>query len=110
MAVHGASVVATGWRRLPTNAHHLDPSPERSKFLSGTGQQLGGADLLCRQCEESVDVGAFPDVLNRAPQCSPEIDHLGREVGAFEASTLASASGDPTCTTPPVLRGSPGAA
>jgi hypothetical protein len=62
--------------RLPTNAHHLDPSLERSKLLSGTGQQPGGANLLGRQREESVDLGAFPDVLNRAPQCRPEIDPL----------------------------------
>jgi hypothetical protein len=88
MTVHAAGVVATGWRRLPTNAHHLDPSAERSKFLSGTGQQLGGADLLGREREESVDAGAFADVVNRAPQCRLESDGLWREVGAFESGQL----------------------
>ena len=75
MTRHGAGAVAAAWRLLPTNAHHLDPSPERSKLL-GTGQQPGGTDLLGRRCEEAVDLGAFPDVLNRAPQCRLETDPL----------------------------------
>jgi hypothetical protein len=83
MAVHGAGVVATGWRRLPTNAHHLDPSPERSKFLSGTGQDPGGAsgrlrthrDHGCRAPRRDRSTGPAANTLLRRIAVSWHADH-----------------------------------